>query len=120
MNDGAVMTNIVPTYTATLYVGLLERDTRLLHTQAEALAVCQEYVDDVGLCVTFTPTTFVYTNGSEPGVIVGLINYPRFPVEPEDIREKALVLAESLRAALGQWRLSVVFPDETVMLCEST
>jgi hypothetical protein len=35
-----------------------------------------------GLCVTLTPTRFIYTAGAEEGVSVGLVNYP--PV-PEDI-----------------------------------
>lgn len=36
---------------------------------------------DRGLCVTITPTTFIYTGGEEQGFAVGFVNYPRFPVE---------------------------------------
>jgi hypothetical protein len=73
-------------------------------------------VDTVGLCVTVTDTLFVYVHGSEPGLIVGLINYPRFPDTPEGIEGKALALAESLMRVCRQIRVSVVFPDKTVML----
>jgi len=63
-----------------------------------------------------TRTRYIYVDGSEPGIIVGLINYPRFPSTPEQIREKALAIGEMLRTAMGQNRVTVQFPDETVML----
>jgi ferredoxin len=112
----------VPTFTATIYVGFrsvrTDAPTFTLHTIDEARAICQAYCNAVGLCVTLTPTEFVYTDGGEPGVIVGLINYPRFSSTPEAIRKHALTLAERLRVGLGQWRVSVVMPGETVMLGE--
>lgn len=106
----------VPTFTATIYVGLEVRATGKRFTTKEALAICQRYCDDVGLCVSVTRTRFVYTKGSEPGVAVGLINYPRFPVPVATIKALALELAGLLREGLRQLRVSVVFPDETVML----
>lgn len=106
----------VPTFTATIYVGFRERDTGILHDLAECEAVCQRFVDLNGWCVTVTPTRFIYSHGHEPGAAIGVINYPRFPNEFEAIRERALALAERLQEALGQMRVSVVFPDETVML----
>lgn len=117
----------VPTCTATIYAGFKERPGEpkpqdhegpwpVVHAIHEAEAIVRAYCDAVGLCATVTPTTFVYTEGREPGVIVGLINYPRFPATPGAVRSRALKLAELLRVGLGQWRVSVVFPDETVML----
>lgn len=106
----------VPTYTAAIYVGFKHRDTSRVHDISEVEAICQAYCDDVGLCVTITPTTFYYTGGREPGAVVGLINYPRFPSDPVEIRRKALEIAESLREAHEQYAVSIVFPDETVML----
>lgn len=44
-----------------------------------AREICRAYCDEVGYCVTVTPTSYVYTGGEESGFIVGLINYPRFP-----------------------------------------
>ncbi len=105
----------VATYTATIYVGL-KHTGGVTHWFWEVTTLCQEYVNRVGLCVSVTHTNFVYTNGFEPGAAVGLINYPRFPSTPKEIREKALELAELLRVKLGQQRVSIVFPDETVML----
>ncbi len=42
-----------------------------------------------GLCVTVEPTSYVYTGGEESGYVVGFVNYPRFPTEPEDIIKRA-------------------------------
>jgi hypothetical protein len=89
-----------------------------MHTFEEAREVCQKYVDKLGLCVTFTQTEFIFTKGSEPGVLIGLINYPRFPQTPYTIKERALMLAQTLKEALGQNRVSVIFSDETIMLGE--
>lgn len=111
----------VPTYTATIYVGLRvgrsAEPAKIVHSLADASRICQEYVDAAGLCVTVTPTTFIYTNGGEPGCIVGLIN-PRFPSTQAAIRAHALALAELLLVGLEQFKVSVVLPDETVMLGE--
>jgi hypothetical protein len=39
--------------------------------------------------VTFTETSFVYEDGDEPGIMIGFINYPRFPSSKRDIRKRA-------------------------------
>ena len=106
----------VPTFTAHIYVGLQEQYTGQYHQPDVAKALCQQYVDEVKWCVTFTETEFIYTEGNEPGLIIGMVNYPRFPSDPETLKEKALKLAEKLLIELNQFRVSVVFPDETVML----
>lgn len=107
------------TFTATIYVGFKEHDTAILHTLDEARAICQAYCNEFPWCVTLMPTEYIYKNGEEPGCIVGLINYPRFPATPETIRGHALALGERLRQGLGQWKVSVALPDETVMLEEA-
>lgn len=108
--------NEVTTYTAQIYVGLRVGYSEQLYSLKEVRGLCQEYADSVGLCVTVTPTEFIYTKGYEPGVIVGLINYPRFPSEFVDIEFHALALAGKLKDALEQNRVSVVFPHKTVMI----
>ncbi len=106
----------VETYTATIYVGYKEGYSSRAHNVEKVREVCQNYCDAVGLCVTITETEYVYTNGGERGAMVGLINYPRFPSSPEEIRRQAITLASRLRIALKQHRVSIVFPDKTVML----
>lgn len=109
-------TTSVPTFTATIYVGLKYRYTEEVQDRAVALDAIQQYVNAVGLCVTVTDTQYVYTNGGEPGFIVGLINYPRFPSTPEQIKAHALAIAEMLLKTCKQLKVSVVMPDETIMI----
>lgn len=110
------------TYTATIYCGLLEGYTPSESIQEEedkmeiAYNICREYCDKVGLCLTFEKTHFIYTSGGENGIKVGLINYPRFPSTPSEIQKHAGILGERLLVELKQQRLSIVYPDITVML----
>lgn len=78
-----------------------------------AVGICQRYCDTQGFCVTVTQTTYVYTDGREAGVIIGLINYPRFPLPPDEIEKTAGVLAALLREGLGQETYSIQMPTET-------
>lgn len=121
-----------PTYTAQIWVGTREQYTPEVRGLQMAREWLHEYVNRVGLCVTVTPTEYIYTGrkdvsadpnycsqASEPGFVVGLINYPRFPVEPAQIREHALAIGKGLLQLFKQFKVSIVFPAETVML-EST
>lgn len=105
-----------PTFWANIYCGLKSGYGGVIASPDLSVHICREYCDQVGLGVTVTPTKFVYTSGEEPGVIVGLINYPRFPKEPAEVKRLALELAFLLKEKLGQERVSVVMPDETVMI----
>jgi ferredoxin len=80
---------------------------------AKALEVCRSYCDEVGYCVTVTPTTYVYRDGQEAGVIIGLINYPRFPADLDTIAGKAIALAKLLRVELGQDSFCIQTPETT-------
>jgi hypothetical protein len=64
-------------------------------------------------CVTVTATSYIYTGGEEAGVIVGFINYPRFPSEPHDINYKAELLAEELMHGLCQHSYTIQTPETT-------
>lgn len=79
-----------------------------------ARQICRDFCDEVGFCVTVTATSYVYTGGEEEGVIVGLINYPRFPKSQAELADKALRLANRLREGLGQESYSIQYPDTTV------
>jgi len=108
----------VATFTAQIYVGLKVGYGIYEHPAVEAHRICQTYCDKVKLCVTVTPTAFHYVDGNEEGVIVGLINYPRFPSTPEKITEQAVELAKLLKEGLNQNRVSIVTPTKTIMLGE--
>lgn len=76
---------------------------------------CREYCL-CGLCVSITPTTFVFTGGSETGAIVGLLNYPRFPRAPVEIEEHAKALASKLLADCCQRSCTILCADTTYYL----
>lgn len=113
---------------ANIYVGLKETprytpsDSHerlpVIHSIDELRAVCQAYCDKLGFCVTLTPTEYIYTKGGEPGAIVGIISYPRFPSDNGELRSRALELAELLRQKARQFKVSIVMPSEVVMLGE--
>ena len=79
---------------------------------ATARQACREFCMD-GLCVTVTPTAFVYTGGMEDGVEVGLVNYPRFPSTQEELGAKAQRLGMHLMERLCQHSFLVVQPGIT-------
>jgi len=104
------------TYNAQIWVGLREAYGDTVHSIADVEKIVDRFVNDTKDCVTITPTDFRYVDGHEPGVIIGWINYPRFPRTPSEITERALSLARTLLYELGQLRVSVTTPDDTYML----
>lgn len=106
----------IPTYIATIWLGLKKGYIGPSYGLDEVEKVCQEYCDIVGLCVTITPTRFIYSKGNEDGCAIGLINYPRFPADPAVIKWKAFELAGKLKLKFGQYRVTMVCSDETTMI----
>ena len=106
------------TYSVQIFLGLREGYNGYAHPFDEVLDYLSSYCDNhsEGLCVTATPTNFVYTGGREQGVIIGLINYPRFPSTPHEITEEACKLATGLHTRFGQYRVTIMGPDQTVMI----
>lgn len=106
----------VPTYTAQIHVGTRVGYSPEVVSVQMAREWLQEYVNGIGLCVTLTETEYIYKDGNAPGFVVGLINYPRFPSDARSVRAKALHIAGELMKLYGQLKVTVVFPDETLML----
>lgn len=97
----------VPTYQASIFMaGEIETAKRWLRRH------CYER----GLCVTVTPTAFIYTGGEEHGFVVGLVNYPRFPGTPAAIRARAVQIAQALIVECCQRTALVVASDETTWI----
>lgn len=80
----------------------------------DATRICREFCFEVGYCVTVQSADYVYTGGQESGVIIGLINYPRFPQTPEQIVEAATTLGNRLMEGLTQHSFSIETPVETI------
>lgn len=99
-----MLTNESQTYWARIYMAGDISDAR---------RVCREYAFNFGACVTVTPTEYVYSGGRESGFIVGFINYPRFPKEPQAIKIEAERLALLLADACCQKSWTVETPEVT-------
>lgn len=87
-----------------------------------AFDVCMEYCERVGFCVTLNGTGYVYRGRGHgthsPGFVVGLINYPRFPMTKEQLWGRARELAELLRDACEQESYTIQAPDDTVFVSD--
>lgn len=75
--------------------------------QVTARMICQNWVEK-GHCVNVVDTVYIYKFGREQGVIVELINYPRFPKEPYEVLEDAEQLAEELQVGLSAGSYTIV------------
>lgn len=80
---------------------------------AAASLILQRYAAERGMCVSMSPTRFVYTGGCEDGFSVGLINYPRFPRTKTHIEHEAEALGLHLAEQLGQMSFSIVSNETT-------
>lgn len=94
-----------PSFPVTIYIG---------GRYSKAIQVLEKYCNKVGYCVTLKSTLYVYKDGREHGIEVGLINYPRFPATPEQIIDKAIEIAEKLRKELKQESFSIQTPRDTI------
>ncbi|MEN6594703.1 MAG: hypothetical protein ABFC31_07160 [Clostridiaceae bacterium] len=106
----------VDTFTAQIAVGFKNIDTGEELSVRVARDICQGYCNKVGLCVTLTETEFIYTDGNERGCLIGLINYPRFPSNPDRILEHAIAITRLLLNAYKQYKVSIICGDETYMI----
>lgn len=80
----------------------------------KARDICRQYCYKVDLCVNVTRNAFIYTGGEEEGVIVELINYPRFPSITDVVDAKAYELGIELKRQLCQDSFLLMTPKETI------
>lgn len=73
-----------------------------------AKQVTRVFCKENPVCVTVSPTTFIYRGGEESGFVIGFRNYPRFPTDHYSLRRTAGELAEMIRSASGQDSYMVV------------
>lgn len=66
-----------------------------------------------GICVTIEPTLYMYTGGEEHGYVVGLLNYPRFPLSVDELNERGRMLLRRLLQATHQQSALMMTPDVT-------
>jgi len=116
---------IKKTFTAKIAVGFREGYTDKVHTLEEAYEIAQNYCNKIGLCVSVTPTRFIYTqsvatpHGFDDGCFVELIAYPRFPSSKYDIIKDALELTKIFIKEFNQMRISIIATDQTYLIEKS-
>jgi len=108
---------ILRSYNVQIWVGLKEcYQNDKVHTIDDVRVICDKWVNGIKDCITITPTEFRYVDGNEIGVIIGYINYPRFPRTRKEIKRRALLLAENLMIELRQYKVTVTTPFKSYML----
>ena len=106
----------LPPFQVQIWVGLKETDTGEVSDLSVIENICQEHCDDIGDCVTVTKTKYIYSDGNEPGAVIGWISYPRFPRTIDEVKKRAINLAEKLMEELHQKRVTITTPTESIML----
>ncbi len=76
---------------------------------------CREFCEE-GLCVTVESCKFIYTGGEEEGVVVGMVNYPKFPMTSDRLDEVARRLAEHLLCKSLQHSALIVNREKSIHL----
>ena len=94
------------TWTAQIYIA----------GQKETIEARLRFLVMAGACVTVEPARYIFTGGSEDGVRIGLIQYPRFEKPESDLAAFAVSIAKDLIETCNQLSASVVMPGETVWL----
>ncbi len=75
--------------------------------------IAQSYCDCVGFCVSIWDCDYIYTGGNERGVVVNLINYPRFPKSKQEIFKHAFDLAILIKDGANQESFSIETSEQT-------
>jgi len=104
--------NLLQRYDVQIYIGSQVGYNKVLYPKKYVEQLCQSFCDTDKVAVTVTDTQFFYPEGNEPGFIIGLINYPRFPSTEGEVFDHALALAEWLTERLDQFRCSIFTPEK--------
>jgi hypothetical protein len=106
----------LPRFDVQIHIGAKVGYTDTTISEEQVLKYCQMFCDTNCVGVTVTRTNFVYPNGNEPGYIVGLINYPRFPVYDFVVFDMSFDFAQHLMQAMEQFRCTIFTPTEILVL----
>ena len=107
---------VVKSFNIKIYVGLRGGYSDVVHSPDLVTEYLQGFCDDLGFCFSISDTKFIYKDGNEPGVVITIINYPRFPKTKEELTDIAINVAEHLKILCNQQRVSIVCDDLTYMV----
>lgn len=80
-----------------------------------ACQICEAFCTQ-GFCVNISKREYIYKFGRESGVVVELINYARFKRPLDELRDKAVELANDLINGLNQGSCTVMDDDVSCFL----
>jgi hypothetical protein len=106
----------IESFNIQIWLGLKEGYSDKVYTIDDVYSECQMLCNCRKACFTVTPTRFIYVDGWEDGVIIGLINYPRFPKEKQRLIYDSWEIAQQLQEKFGQIRVSITTPEKTYCL----
>ena len=111
----------LPTHNVSIYIGSQERYKGKdfgKYELMEAIADYQTLLGDKSCTVRITRCGYLYQSYWEKGYQISTINYCRFPKPVELIEKFMLGLAEKLLYKFNQNRISIVMPENTIMISQ--
>tara|TARA_R110001632_G_C11285018_1_gene412282 strand:+ start:137 stop:496 length:360 start_codon:yes stop_codon:yes gene_type:complete len=112
---------IVESYNVKIWVGLKNMENGRTKKIKDVEKMLQNYVNTFSSdCYSLTETKFIYTGGCEKGLVIGLINYPRFERTNDHILQNAIDIGTMLMYKLNQYRVTITTPTKTYMLKNET
>jgi hypothetical protein len=110
----------IDNYEAKIWLGLQEGYSGNYFPEEDVIETIKQWCSERGQCVNISQTKFVYVNNEENGLVIGFINYPRYPFSEGEIRKRAIELGKILMKKYAQFRVSITFypcvPCGTLML----
>ena len=116
-------TAVVP-FSASITLGTNLGYTEKTFNEKQLIDFIQQYQDNlieeinVHLSVCLSECKIILSGQAEPHYRLSFINYPKFPLPHEMLRNEIEALAKALMKEFRQNRIVLEFPDETVMLEE--
>jgi len=110
------------TYESKIFIGGREGYNGNFFSKEQVINLISKYQSENPECevgaVSIFDTTYLFQNYCEHGYMIYSINYPRFTRTDKEIDKFSVGLARFLKDELKQNRVSIVFPDKTIMLGE--
>jgi len=76
-----------------------------------SVEACKEKCFPTGLCVTVEKVKYIFGCGSENGVRIGFVDYPKYPEEKDIILEKAISVGKFVAEKNFQTSFLIVSPN---------
>ncbi|WP_010662685.1 hypothetical protein [Marinilabilia salmonicolor] len=109
-------------FSASITMGLERGYSRELIHKSDVISWLQGWQDrllkekKVGLSVCISECEIIFSGQVEPHLKLSMINYPKFPLKEEDLKDVIELLVRDLMEAFNQNRIVIEYLDETIML----